>query len=213
MLGGVEPTPVPESADPLDPLVEQMLAGDESALRAVYRDVQPRLLRYLTVLVGPDEAEDVASETWAQGFRDLDRFSGDADGFRGWLTTIGRHRALDHLRRRQRRPRADSELVEVLDRPADVDVEGTVADSLGTEAALALVADLPTDQAEAVLLRTVFGFDAPTAARILGKRPGAVRSATHRGLRALARRLDAGDQKNFPATRDTSEPTDAEGMR
>lgn len=171
-----------------------MLAGDETALRAVYHDVQPRLLRYLTVLVGPDDAEDVASETWAQAFRDLDQFSGDADGFRGWLTTIGRHRALDHLRRQQRRPRADSELVEVLDRPAEDDVENTVTIGLGTEAALALVADLPSDQAEAIMLRTVFGFDAPTAARILGKRPGAVRSATHRGLRALEKRLS----KNSP---------------
>lgn len=204
---------MPESEDPLDPLVEQMLAGDESALRAVYHDVQPRLLRYLTVLVGADDAEDVASETWAQGFRDLDTFSGDADGFRGWLTTIGRHRALDHLRRQQRRPRADSELVEVLDRPAQDDVENTVTIALGTEAALALVADLPTDQAEAIMLRTVFGFDAPTAARILGKRPGAVRSATHRGLRALEKRLSKDSSKNFPTTRDTSDAGDAEGTK
>jgi RNA polymerase sigma-70 factor, ECF subfamily len=202
---------VSESADPLDPLVEQMLAGDEAALREVYRDVQPRLLRYLTVLVGVDDAEDVASEAWAQGFRDLERFSGDADGFRGWLTTIGRNRALDHLRRAQRRPQVDSELAEVLDRPAEDDVEAAVADTLGTEAALALVAGLPTDQAEAILLRTVFGFDAPTAARILGKRPGAVRSATHRGLRALEKRLTKSAAKNFPPTRDTSGSTDAEG--
>jgi RNA polymerase sigma-70 factor (ECF subfamily) len=209
--GAIEPTPVPESDDPLDPLVEQMLAGDETALRGVYRDVQPRLIRYLTVLVGPHDAEDVASETWAQAFRDLDRFAGGADGFRGWLTTIGRHRALDHLRRLQRQPRADLELAQVLDRPADDDVEATVADTLGTEAALAMVADLPTDQAEAIMLRTVLGFDAPAAARILGKRPGAVRSATHRGLRALARRLPNDGSRNFPSTRDTSDTIDAEG--
>jgi RNA polymerase sigma-70 factor, ECF subfamily len=202
---------VPESADPLDPLVEQMLAGDETALRAVYRDVQPKLLRYLTALVGPHDAEDVASETWAQAFRDLDRFAGDADGFRGWLTTIGRHRAMDHLRRQQRQPRADLDLVEVLDRPAEDDVEATVAGTLGTEAALAMVAALPADQAEAILLRTLFGFDAPTAARILGKRPGAVRSATHRGLRALARRLPNDESRKFPSTRDTSARIDAEG--
>jgi hypothetical protein len=32
------------------------------------------------VLVGVADAEDVASEAWAQAFRDLDRFSGGADG-------------------------------------------------------------------------------------------------------------------------------------
>lgn len=204
---------MPDSADPLDQLVEQMLTGDEAAFRAVYRDVQPRLLRYLTVLVGRDDAEDVASETWAQGFRDLDRFAGDADGFRGWLTTIGRHRALDHLRRQQRRPRADSSLIELLDQPSDVDVESLLAHTLGTDAALAMLSALPPDQAEAIVLRTVFGFDAPTAARILGKRPGAVRSATHRGLRALARRLETDVPRKSSPTRDTTGATDAEGMR
>jgi RNA polymerase sigma-70 factor (ECF subfamily) len=199
--------------DPLDAYVERMLAGDEDALRTVYRQVHPPLLRYLTVLVGPDEAEDVASEAWAQAFRDLDRFSGGADGFRGWLTTIGRHRALDHLRRRQRQPLADVELTEVLDRPADLDVAADVVDALGTEAALAMVAGLPTDQAEAIMLRTVLGFDAPTAGRILGKRPGAVRSATHRGLRALSRRLEQDRPRNVARTRDTSSSFDAEGLR
>lgn len=203
--------------DLLDAHVERMLAGDEDALRTVYRQVHPPLLRYLTVLVGPHEAEDVASEAWAQAFRDLDRFTGGADGFRGWLTTIGRHRALDHLRRRQRQPLADVELTEVLDRPADLDVAADVVDALGTEAALAMVAALPADQAEAIMLRTVLGFDAPTAARILGKRPGAVRSATHRGLKALARRLEqdrSHDLSRNPAgTRDTSTSFDAEGLR
>jgi len=182
---------VAEPGDQLDPLVERMLEGDESALRAIYRAVNPPLLRYLTVLVGPDDAEDVASEAWAQAFRDLDRFSGGADGFRGWLTTIGRNRALDHLRRRTRSPLIAGDLDTVADRPDPTDVEESVTAALGTEQALALVADLPRDQAEAIMLRTVLGFDAPTAARILGKRPGAVRSATHRGLRALERRLVA----------------------
>jgi hypothetical protein len=73
----------------LDDAVARLREGDGDAFRVVYRDVQPALLRYLTVLVGPHEAEDVASETWAQACRDLDRFTGDADGFRGWVTTIG----------------------------------------------------------------------------------------------------------------------------
>jgi RNA polymerase sigma-70 factor (ECF subfamily) len=42
-----------------------------------------------------------------------------------------------------------------------------------------------------VLLRVVAGLDGPTAARVLGKRPGAVRTAAHRGLKRLARQLGA----------------------
>ncbi len=69
----------------------------------LYRDVQPRVLRYLQAIVGTD-AEDVASETWLQVARDLPGFRGDGDGFRGWVATVARHRATDHLRRAGRRP-------------------------------------------------------------------------------------------------------------
>lgn len=173
----------------LDHAVEAMQCGDEAAFRLVYRAVQPALLRYLTVLVGVADAEDVASEAWAQAVRDLDRFSGDADGFRGWITTIGRNRALDHLRRARRRPVSDEPVDGMLELPDLTDVEGDTLGRVQSEAALALIASLPQDQAEAILLRTVLGFDAPTAARILGKRPGAVRAASHRGLRRLAKQL------------------------
>jgi RNA polymerase sigma-70 factor (ECF subfamily) len=166
-----------------------MLSGDDEAFRTVYRALQPPLLRYLTVLVGVADAEDVASEAWAQAFRDLDRFSGGADGFRGWVTTIGRNRALDHLRRNSRRPVSDQSVDDLLDLPDSVDVELDTIGRVGSEAAVALIASLPREQAEAIMLRTVLGFDAPTAARILGKRPGAVRAAAHRGLKQLAKRL------------------------
>src|SRR5690242_4950748 len=40
-------------------VVRLMLLGDEDAFRIIYRAVQPGLLRYLTVLVGSEDAEDV----------------------------------------------------------------------------------------------------------------------------------------------------------
>jgi len=47
--------------------------GDAEAFRLLYRDIQPRLLRYLHALAGQD-AEDIASETWLQVTRDLPGF-------------------------------------------------------------------------------------------------------------------------------------------
>jgi RNA polymerase sigma-70 factor (ECF subfamily) len=188
-----------------------MCRGDGEAFRLVYRSVQPNLLRYLAVLVGPDEAEDVASETWAQAVRDLARFDGDADGFRGWVTTIGRHRALDLLRRRSRRVQVVSDLSGV--DPADTrNTEDHVSELLGTAAAIALLRELPRDQAEAIMLRVVMGLDARTAGAIVGKRPGAVRSAAQRGLRNLGRRLDP-HEHGARATRDTFGAHGAEGVR
>jgi len=195
----------------LDEAVALMCRGDGDAFRAVYRAVHAPLLRYLEVLVGPNDAEDVASETWGQACRDLDRFTGDADGFRGWITTIGRHRALDLLRLRSRRIRADQDLTGV--DPADrVDTESALDEGFTAAAALTVIRSLPRDQAEAVMLRAVMGLDAATAAAILGKRPGAVRSAAHRGLTTLARRLES-RPASLVDVRDTFVPPGAEGVR
>ncbi|MFQ6144881.1 RNA polymerase sigma factor [Streptomyces seoulensis] len=164
--------------------------GDEDAFAVAYRLVQPGLLAYLRTLVG-DEAEDVAADAWLETARDLARFRGDGAGFRGWTATIARHRALDHLRRRRSRPRGAALEPEELDLPGPDSTHDQAMESIGTAHALALVRRLPRDQAEAVLLRVVVGLDGPSAARVLDKRPGAVRTAAHRGLRRLAEQLAA----------------------
>lgn len=165
--------------------------GDEDAFRTVYRAVQPRLLGYIRTLVGEPDAEDVASESWLQIARDLDRFSGDADRFRGWAARIARNRALDHLRMRGRRPAVGGDETELSEKPAESDTADEAIESLATGRTMSLIAQLPQDQAEAVVLRVVVGLDAKSAAQTLGKRPGAVRTAAHRGLKRLAELLRA----------------------
>ncbi|MFC4110567.1 RNA polymerase sigma factor [Micromonospora zhanjiangensis] len=166
-------------------------AGDENAFRLIYRAVQPGLLRYLTALVGAD-AEDVASETWLQIARDLRSFDG-GQGFRAWAVTIARNRAMDHLRYRRRRPATSVPVDALAELPARDDTAERAGEGIATASALALIATLPKTEAEAVLLRSVVGLDAESVARVLGKRPGAVRVAAHRGLRRLARMLEHDD--------------------
>ncbi|WP_042410129.1 RNA polymerase sigma factor [Streptacidiphilus carbonis] len=192
------PLPAAEPEADLSAEVRAAQDGDEEAFRKLYRAVQPVLLRYLKVLVGED-AEDVASEAWLQIARDLAHFRGDYDGFRGWAATIGRNRAMDLLRSRRRRPSDPLPFEELVERPAADDTESTVLATDGTAHALALIAKLPRDQAEAVLLRVVLDLDADSAARVLGKRAGAVRMAAHRGLRRLAKLLDQPDAPAVPA--------------
>jgi RNA polymerase sigma-70 factor (ECF subfamily) len=171
--------------------VERAQEGDEAAFAVAYRMVQPGLVGYLRGLVGHDgeTAEDIAAEAWLEIARDLGRFRGDGAGFRGWTATIARHRALDHLRRQKVRPRPSPLELDLLEIPGPHSTSGQALETISTEAALDLIAGLPRDQAEAVLLRVVVGLDAPAAARVLGKRPGAVRMAAYRGLRRLARQL------------------------
>ncbi|MEU4150054.1 RNA polymerase sigma factor [Streptomyces sp. NPDC026659] len=163
--------------------------GDEGAFRTVYRAVHPRLLGYVRTLVGEPDAEDVTSEAWLQIARDLDRFSGDADRFRGWAARIARNRALDHIRMRGRRPLIGGDESELTGHAAESDTAGEAMEALATDGTLSLIARLPQDQAEAVVLRVVVGLDAKSAAETLGKRAGAVRTAAHRGLKRLAELL------------------------
>src|SRR5664279_4613656 len=64
--------------DSLGEAVGRAQLGDSAAFSVLYREVQPRLLRYLTGLVSAD-AEDVASEAWLQISRDLRTFTGTGD--------------------------------------------------------------------------------------------------------------------------------------
>jgi RNA polymerase sigma-70 factor, ECF subfamily len=168
----------------LDDALARASRGDEAGFLELWRALQPRLLRFLRV-VGCDDPDDVASETWLQVVRDLHRFSGGEEDFRRWLFTIGRHRAVDAARARSRRPAGT--VNSGLDLLADTQlVEDQVLDGLSVQGAVALLSRLSRDQAEAVALRVIAGLDTPDVAKILGKSAGAVRVALHRGLKALA---------------------------
>ncbi len=161
-------------------------AGDEAAFLVLWEALQPRLLRYLRV-IGCDDVDDVAGETWLQVVRDLPKFKKDsADEFRAWLFTIARHRAIDAARSRRRF--RDKMLADALAPPttAGNPVEDEVFHELSTRQAIAMVAGLSKDQAEVVALRVIAGLDTDAVARMLRKSPGAVRVALHRGLRALS---------------------------
>jgi RNA polymerase sigma-70 factor (ECF subfamily) len=160
-------------------------AGDETAFAAIFRDVQPALLRYLSVIA--PEAEDVAAETWVQVAQGLRGFRGEEQAFRAWLFTIARHRAADAGRTRARRPEAvPLELTGVEERLMSADAAEEALEAISARAVVALIATLPREQAEIILLRVVVGLEANEVARIVGKSPGAVRVAAHRGLRRLA---------------------------
>jgi len=177
-------------AEPATTLVADAATGDQHAFARLYTAVQPRLLRYAYGLVGQD-AEDVTAEAWLQIVRDLRTFEGDDDAFRAWSARIVRNRALDHARARARRPVQTTGDDNVLDTASPSDTALDALDRISTDRAVELIGSLPTDQAEAVLLRVVVGLDAASAGEVLDKSAGAVRVAAHRGLKNLAKQLGA----------------------
>ena len=166
-------------------VLEAAQGGSEEAFAALWVDANPALLRYLRV-IAPQVAEDVAAETWVHVVRRLAAFRGDEAAWRAWLFTTARRRVIDEGRRSSRRPTWPLEEMNPADAPAAPDAAEIAMENLDTQAAIALISGLPRLQAEAILLRVVAGLDTEAVATLLGRSPGAIRVAAHRGLRRLA---------------------------
>lgn len=152
--------------------------GAPWAVGWLYRRYQPRLLRMLAV-IAPHHAEDIAADVWLEVAGDLARFSGDERSFVAWLATTARYRVIETTRRNGRR----------CGRVLDDDATEHMA---STSFAARVVAVLPPEQADVVLLRVVEGLDVEAVAKALGRPPAAVRSLQHRALRRLARESEPG---------------------
>src|ERR1700691_1797496 len=168
-----------------DDLLRRAQKGDAAPSAALWRISQPGLLRYLRVIAG-QAADDLAADTWLQVIRKLTTFEGNDRAFRAWICTIARNRHIDWRRQTARRKESLVE-VDVLDRIPSLDDTET---PMSTQSALTLIATLPADQAEAVMLRTVAGLSVSAVAEIMGRPPGTVRVLCHRGLRRLAHTLE-----------------------
>ena len=158
--------------------------GNEDQFAVLWRDANPALLRYLRVLA-PENAEDIAAETWVHVIRGLPRFIGDEAAWRAWLFTTARRRLIDQARLRKRHPAEPLDGVSAAEMPRTPDAAQIAMENLATESAIALLSQLPPPQAEVIMLRVVAGLDTDAVAELLGKTPGNIRVMAHRGLKKL----------------------------
>jgi RNA polymerase sigma-70 factor, ECF subfamily len=172
-------------------LLGQAKIGNERAMVVLYRNVQPAVIRYLRARE-TSVAEDLASEVWIGVLAGLGTFEGDEMAFRSWVFTIAHRRVADHRRKAGRR-RTDPSPDEVLDRAGPDAGSDRVDELAAQEAVQALIAGLPPDQAEVILLRVIADLPVAEVAAITGKNEGHVRVLQHRALQRLARQL-ASDQ-------------------
>ena len=72
---------------------------DKSTLefQAVYDDFRPKILRYLTNIIGENEAEDLTQEVFVKVSRALGTFRGECK-FSTWLYRIATNTAIDKMR-------------------------------------------------------------------------------------------------------------------
>ena len=157
------------------------------AFERLYAEFAPAVAGYLR-LRGESDAEGLTNEVMLGVFRGLPGFEGDRSGFRSWVFTIAHHRLIDERRRRSVRPET-AELTAGHAAASGGDVEQEAFSQLGDARVDALLRGLTVDQRDVVLLRVIADLSVDEVARILDKRPGAVKMLQRRGLEALRRLL------------------------
>ena len=154
-------------------------AGDEHALAALIRRLQPDVWRFCAHLAGRRRADDLTQETFLRAWRSLPRYQAKAS-IRTWILAIARHAVVDALRAEGRRP---STPVDVVEPPAAPSPAGLVT----TEQ---LLAGLDPDRRTALFLTQILGLPYAEAAAVAGVPIGTIRSRVARGREDLAAALE-----------------------
>jgi RNA polymerase sigma-70 factor (ECF subfamily) len=176
-----KPADAPVDALDFDQLVEEAVHGSDSAFTLLWRNYQPRMVRYLAMFT--NEPEDLCSEVWIKIATSIKAFQGDSQAFKGWIYTIARNAATD-LARKKARSGATVEL----------DDSDWIGENSTMVEVIDLVKRLPQEYAEVIMLRVVADLDASEVAEIVGKTQGNVRVLTHRGLKQLNEMLTKGGE-------------------
>ena len=113
----------------------------------------PAIHRFLRRRVGPELADDLAAETFTQAFARRRHYRAEHPDAGPWLYGIAGNLLRQHVRAEQRRLRAYERVPPDLDThdPGDGVAERVDASAAGRRAA-AVLADLPADQREVLLL-------------------------------------------------------------
>ena len=172
-----------------DAVVAAARRGDSEAFEKLFRELQPRLLRFLRSME-QRAADDLAAEVWLAVAARISRFEGNWADFRAWVFAIGRKRLADHRRTAVRRRTDPVDRAAFSSHHAEDAPENETVDKLsGQEAASLITSVLPGDQAEVVLLRVLADLDVDQVAGILQRSPNWVRVTQHRAVANLAKRL------------------------
>ena len=118
------------------------IAGAAQPFQAFLDEHREAVVIFLRGLVGPDEAEDCAQETFLAALRAFPRFDGRNP--KAWILTIARNKAVDSARARSRRAEACGELSASADPAAPAPMRGAIWSA---------VSRLPEAQRAALVMR------------------------------------------------------------
>jgi RNA polymerase sigma factor (sigma-70 family) len=188
-------TSAPESEDSLAQTRQAATAGTSPPLPqlqqarrdflALVSKLRPDLHRYCARMVGSViDGEDVVQDTLARGYYELSALK-EPPALRAWLFRIAHNRALDYLRRYDRRMSEplDLDTDEFVDWASDPDV--MLPREQAVTLAIARFAELAPTQRSCVILKDVLDYSLEEIAESLAVSVPAVKAALHRGRARL----------------------------
>ncbi len=172
-------------------LVDAAATGDQAALSQIIRLTQRDVRRYIALHAEAGEADDLTQETYLRAIGALPMFE-RRSSIRTWLLVIARRVVIDDIRRKMARPRTVStdgwqelaDQAQSADRPAGA-THGDIVDLQ------LLLADVPSERREALVLTQVLGLTYQEVAEICRCPIGTVRSRVARGRADLLRMTGA----------------------
>ena len=178
-------------------LVGRAVDGDEQATHDLLAHVHPLAIRYCRTRLSrlPGDArhfvEDLAQEVCVAVLLALPRYKDTGRPFEAFVFAIAAHKVADLQREAMRGPGCTAVPSDEMPERPDDSLGPEERALLNSDAAWAkkLLANLPQNQRELLLLRIAVGLTAEETGQMLGMSPGAVRAAQHRALsrlRALA---------------------------
>lgn len=162
--------------------------GQPAAIDTLLRQIRPMVVRYCRARLGNvashyQVAEDVAQEVCIAVITALPRYQDMGRPFASFVFGIASHKVADARRSAARLATPTEDLPDSPDdRPGP---EESVVASLEAQRARALLARLPDQQRELLVLRVLTGLSAEETGAALGMSAGAVRVAQHRALLRL----------------------------
>lgn len=169
---------------PEDDLVRRAVRGEETAFAALYDQYVDRIYRFLRYRAPDDDtAQDLTSEVFLRAWDHLDSFEPGGAPFGAWLFRIARNLAIDHAR--TRKPKVPLDTLPSQEVRDEKLVEEHVAGQVDLDRLMDLFRELTEPQREVLTLKFVEGLGTAEVAKVMGKKPGAIRALQMRGLQAL----------------------------
>jgi RNA polymerase sigma-70 factor (ECF subfamily) len=189
-----EPTPSPtKSTDPatLARLIGAVALGDQAAYRRLYDATAPKLFAIaLRILREEGRAEDVLQDSFVNVWNGAAGYNASLSAPMTWMVTIVRNRALDYIRRTDRRAvELDDDLEAVLesDQPSPAELASQGQDAAALQRCLKR---LEAGQRQAIAFAYFQGLTHSELAATMSIPIGTVKTWIRRGLEKMRRCLD-----------------------